>query len=72
MAVKAEMQPIVQPRSPGRALRQVLAPIGQLLVFVVGSCVVLGGIVALLAVVLQLAAQLRVQLHHPLALLVGR
>lgn len=53
MAVKAEMQPIVQPRSPGRALRQVFAPIVQLLVFVVGSCVVLGGIVVLLAVLLR-------------------
>jgi branched-chain amino acid transport system permease protein len=53
MAVKVQAQPIVQPRSPGRALRQVLAPIGQILVFVVGGSVLLGGIVLLLAVLLQ-------------------
>jgi branched-chain amino acid transport system permease protein len=53
MAVKVQPQPIMQPRSPGRALRQVLAPIGQILVFVVGGSVLLGGIVLLLAVLLQ-------------------
>lgn len=56
MAVEAQNQPIVVRESPWHAVRQVLAPIGQIFVFVLGSAVILGVIVVVLAVLLQARA----------------
>ncbi len=52
MAVDVQMQPMAARQSSWNSLRQVFAPIGQILVFVVGSSLVLGLIVVLLALVL--------------------
>jgi len=52
MAVDVQMQPVAARQSSWNSLRQVFAPIGQILVFVVGSSLVLGLIVILLALVL--------------------
>lgn len=57
MAVKAQAQPIVSDRSSLGTLRQVLAPIGQILLFVVGGALLLGTIVVVLALVLRGGAQ---------------
>lgn len=51
MAVEAQRQPVAQRRPRGGALGQVLAPIGQILVFVVGGSLLLGGFVLLLALI---------------------
>ncbi len=53
MAVKAQAQPMVSDRSSLGTLRQVLAPIGQILIFVIGGSLLLGTIVVMLALALQ-------------------
>ena len=52
MAVEAQAQPIARRPSSWQTVRQVLAPIGQIFVFIVGSSLFLGLIVVLLGVVL--------------------
>lgn len=53
MAVKAQAQPLASRQAYVGTLRQVLAPIGQIFVFVVGSSLILGAIVLVLALLLS-------------------
>ena len=57
MAVEAQAPPVVTRSSSGQAVRQVLAPIGQIIVFVVGGSLILSAIVVLLALLMRSAAQ---------------
>ncbi len=52
MAAEAPAIPFVTRQSSWQTLRQVLMPVGQILMFVVGSAVILGGIVLLLGLLL--------------------
>ncbi|MDQ5853413.1 MAG: branched-chain amino acid ABC transporter permease [Chloroflexota bacterium] len=53
MAVDAQVQPVAGRRPSARTLLQVLAPIGQILIFVVGGSLVLGAIVVAIALLLS-------------------
>jgi branched-chain amino acid transport system permease protein len=53
MAVEAQRQPLIQRQPRLGTLRQVLAPIGQILVFVVGTSLILGSIVVGLALLMS-------------------
>lgn len=48
MAVEAQTRPLVTRPSPWASVRQVLAPIGQILIFTIGSAMILGLIVLLI------------------------
>ena len=53
MAAEVQGQPLAAQQSVWRTLREVFVPIGQILVFVVGSALVLGAIVVVLAALLS-------------------
>jgi branched-chain amino acid transport system permease protein len=53
MAVEAQTRPLIVRPSPWNTVRQVLAPIVQILIFSIGSAVILGLIVVLLGLILS-------------------
>lgn len=57
MAVEAQTQPVVRHGSSLTTLQQVLAPIGQIFLFVIGGSLILGAIVLILAFALNGSSQ---------------